>query len=174
MTWTGKFSFLLPRKQPFLSMILSKALCLTQAQCHISYVCCCLATKSCQALWDPMDSNPPGSSVHEISQARILEWVAISFSSGSSAPRDQTCISCIGRQTLYHWDPWKALFYMDIKTSVSNPLNQSNIFQDHNSICSEVYCSDLILPLFLTWHHARNDLFSNQFLYLDFIFMHCI
>ena len=38
-----------------------------------------------------------------ISQARILEWVAISFSRGSSWPRDQTCISWIGRRVLYHW-----------------------------------------------------------------------
>ena len=43
-----------------------------------------------------MDCSPPGSSVHGISQARVLEWVAISFSRGSSQPRDQTCISCIG------------------------------------------------------------------------------
>ena len=47
----------------------------------------------------------PGSSVYEISQARILEWVAISSSRGSSQPRDQThfsCVSCIGKQILYH------------------------------------------------------------------------
>ena len=43
-----------------------------------------------------------GSSVHGISQARILEWVAISFSRGSSEPRGQTHISYIGRQSLYH------------------------------------------------------------------------
>ena len=43
-------------------------------------------------LCDPMDCSPPGSSVHGISQARILEWVAISFSSGSSWPRDWTCL----------------------------------------------------------------------------------
>jgi len=42
-----------------------------------------------------MDCSPPGSSVHGISQARILEWIAISFSRGSSRPRDQTCISCL-------------------------------------------------------------------------------
>ena len=45
----------------------------------------------------PMDYSPPGSSVYSISQVRILKWVAISFSRGSSWPRDQTCISCIGR-----------------------------------------------------------------------------
>jgi len=39
-----------------------------------------------------MDYSPSGSSVHGISQARILEWVAISFSKGSSQPRDQTCV----------------------------------------------------------------------------------
>ena len=50
----------------------------------------------------------PGSSVHEISQARILEWVAISFSRGSSWPRDRTCIPCIVRQILYHWATRKA------------------------------------------------------------------
>ena len=52
-----------------------------------------------------MDCSPPGSSVHEISQARIVEWVTISFSGGSFWPKDQThvsWISCIGRQILYH------------------------------------------------------------------------
>ena len=42
-----------------------------------------------------MDCSPRGSSVHGISQAKILEWVAISFSRGSSQPRDGTCVSCI-------------------------------------------------------------------------------
>ena len=49
-----------------------------------------------------MDCSPPGSSVYGISQERILEWIAISFSRGSSQPRGQTHISCIGRQVLYH------------------------------------------------------------------------
>ena len=50
--------------------------------------------QSCQALCDPMDGSPPGSSVHGILQVRILEWVAISFSRGSSLPRDRTQVSC--------------------------------------------------------------------------------
>ena len=50
----------------------------------------CSVSKSCLTLYNPMDCGPPGSSVHRISQARILEWVAISFSRGSSWPRDQT------------------------------------------------------------------------------------
>ena len=45
----------------------------------------------------------PSSSVYGIFQARILEWVAISYSKGSSHPRDQAPISCFGRQILYHW-----------------------------------------------------------------------
>ena len=51
--------------------------------------------QSCLTLWDLMDCNPPGSSVHGILQARIGEWVAIAFSRGSSPPRDQTWVSCI-------------------------------------------------------------------------------
>ena len=57
-----------------------------------------------------MDCSPPGSSIHRISQARILEWVAIPFSRGSSWPRDRTgvsWISCIGRQILYHQATWE-------------------------------------------------------------------
>ena len=46
--------------------------------------CCCLVTKSCLTLCDPMGSSPAGSTFHGISQAGILEWVAISFSRGSS------------------------------------------------------------------------------------------
>ena len=56
-----------------------------------------------QLFCDPMDCSPPGSSVHGIFQARILEWVAISFSRGTSPPRAWTWVSCIGRQVLYHW-----------------------------------------------------------------------
>ena len=50
-----------------------------------------------------MDGSLPGSSVHGISQAKILEWVAFFFSRGSSHPRDWICISCLGRQILYCW-----------------------------------------------------------------------
>ena len=52
-----------------------------------------LVTKSCPTLCDPMDCSPPGSSVRGISQARILEWVAIPFSKGSSQPRNWTQVS---------------------------------------------------------------------------------
>ena len=51
---------------------------------------CAKSLQSCLTLCDPMDYSPPGSSVHGILQARILEWGAISFSRGSSQPRDGT------------------------------------------------------------------------------------
>ena len=66
-------------------------------------------TQSCLTLCDPMDCSLPGSSVHGISQARILEWVAISYSRVSSWPRDQICVSCIGRRILHHWATQEAL-----------------------------------------------------------------
>ena len=56
-----------------------------------------------------MNCSPPGFSVHEISQVRILELVVIAFPRGSFWPRDQTCISCTGRWILYHWATWEAI-----------------------------------------------------------------
>ena len=64
-----------------------------------------LVAQLCLTACNPMDCSSPGASVHGILQARILEWVAISFSRGSSWPRVQTYISyvsCIGRWVLYH------------------------------------------------------------------------
>ena len=60
---------------------------------------------------DPIDSSLLGSYVNGISQARILEWVAISFSRGSSQSRDRTHVSCIHQWILYHWATWEALLY---------------------------------------------------------------
>ena len=64
------------------------------SQIHLSCVCV-LITQSCPTLCDPVDCSPPGS-IHGILQIRILEWVAISFSKGSSWPRNQT-------HYLLHW-----------------------------------------------------------------------
>ena len=62
-----------------------------------------LVTQSCPTLCDPMDYSPPGSFVHGILQARILEWVAILFSRGSSQPRDWTWVSCIWGRCFTIW-----------------------------------------------------------------------
>ena len=63
----------------------------------------CLAAQSCLTLCDPIDYSPPDFSVHGISQARILEWVAILFSRGSSQPRDRTEVSCIAGRFFIAW-----------------------------------------------------------------------
>ena len=65
--------------------------------------CCCLVAQLYLTLCDPLHSTLLGSSVHGISQARILEQVAISFSRESSRPWDRTCVACIGRRILYPW-----------------------------------------------------------------------
>ena len=67
---------------------------------------CVLVAQSCPTLCNPRDSSPPGSSIHGILRARML---AISFSRGSSWPRDQTCISCvscISRWILHYCTTW--------------------------------------------------------------------
>ena len=60
-------------------------------------------TQSCPTLWDPTDCSLPGSFVHGIFQARVLEWVAISFSRISSRPRDRTQVSCIVGRFFTSW-----------------------------------------------------------------------
>ena len=76
-----------------------------------SYEGVCACEFSRLTLCDPIDRSPPGSCVHGILQARILEWVAVFFSRRSSQPRDRTrvsWVSCIGRQILYHCATWEA------------------------------------------------------------------
>ena len=74
----------------------------------------CLYAKSlqsCPTLCHPMDCSPPGSSLHGVFQARILEWVAMASSRGSSRPRDRThvsCVSCAGRQFFTTAATWEA------------------------------------------------------------------
>ena len=68
-----------------------------------------LVTQSSPTLYNPMDCSPPGSSVHGILQARILEWVAISFSRGSSWSRDRTQVSHIAGRFFTVWATREAL-----------------------------------------------------------------
>ena len=89
-----------------------------------------------------MDCGPPGFSVHGILQTGKLEWVAISFSRGSSQPRDQTCISyisCIGRWVLYNWChlrsiilecllSHKVILYASIDNEISRIYSSFNCF----------------------------------------------
>ena len=109
----------LSRKTPCRFFPLSQNCCLQQkdvVQNHFwgSCIFVYVRAKSLQSystLCDPVDCSLPGPSVHEILQARILEWVATPSSTGSSSPTDQTCncyVSCIGKRVLYHSTTWEA------------------------------------------------------------------
>ena len=77
-------------------------------------MCVCEVTQSCPTFCDPVDCSPPGSSFHEILQTRILEWVAISFSRGSSQPRDWTQVSRIAGRRFNLWATREAQYKIAI------------------------------------------------------------
>ena len=108
---------------------------------------CCLVVKSYSTLCKPMDCSPPGSSVHKVSQARILEWVAVPSSRGSSWPRDGTCVSyvsCIGRPycadfiLFYQW-----VSHQSTLTLTSRPVSPglSDCFAGQHSLLPLCYRS---------------------------------
>jgi len=82
------------------------------------FCCCCLVAQPCPTLCDCVNCSPPGFPVHGIHQARILEWVDLSFSRGSSLFRDQICIACLGRQILYLWATRHSIIKMNNCDSV--------------------------------------------------------
>ena len=87
------------------NLTLSLPLFLPQPLCiFLWWFSCSVMSYSC----NPRDCCLPVSFVHGISQARMLEWVAISFSRGPYRHRDQTLLSCIGRWILYHGATWEA------------------------------------------------------------------
>ena len=76
---------------------------------YINFMCMgVLVSQSCPTLCDPMDCSPPASSVHGIFQARVLKWVAISSSRGSSRPRAGTRSSAFQAGSLLSWATRKA------------------------------------------------------------------
>ena len=79
-----------------------------------------LVAQSCLTLCNPMDGSPPVSSVHGILQARILEWVAISFSRGSSRPRDRTQVSHIAGRRFNLCTTREALKYKNPSTNIKD------------------------------------------------------
>ena len=76
------------------------------------YFYACLCSQSSLTLCDPVNCSPSGSSIYGILQTRILEWIAISYSRGSSWPRDWTCVSCIGGRFFTTWPPEKPHLYL--------------------------------------------------------------
>ena len=93
-------------------------------------------------LSNPMDGNPPGSSVHGILQARILDWVAIPFYSRSSLPRDQTQVSSIAGGFFTSWATREARMYANPCPTLCNPI-------DCSPPCSSVH--GILQPRILEW-----------------------
>ena len=86
--------------------------CLCYCLCEL-FLSCCIFVELLSRIWlfcNPMDCSPPGSSVHGISQARILEWAAVSLSRGSSWPRDWTRVSCLANRFFTTEPPGKPHF----------------------------------------------------------------
>ena len=107
------------------------------------YVFLCLVAQWCMTLCYPMDCSSSGSSVHGVSQARILEWVAISFSRGSSRPRDQTfisCVSCIAGGFFTCWATGEAP-HVSVSASKSKYLylNLSLLLKQNLCFCIWIY-----------------------------------
>ena len=71
--------------------------------CYSVLCVLCLIAQLCPTLCDPMDYSPPGSSVHRVLQARILEWIAMLSPRGSSQPRDWTQVSCLAGRFFTVW-----------------------------------------------------------------------
>ena len=114
--------------------------------------------KSFPTLYVSMDCSLPGSSVYGILQARMLEWVAISFSRGSSWPRDWTlisCISCIGRWMLYHQCHLLSTYFFS--ASIFNPLFELTQRIEFSNLThvNQKYCLLLILKVFGRLRQSR-------------------
>ena len=103
----------------------------------------CFFAQLCPTLGDPVDSSLPGSSLHGILQARILEWAAISFSRGSSQPRDQTRISCIAGRRFTLWTIREAQWLIQF----------SSVTQSCPTLCDPMNCSTPVLPV----HHQHPE-----------------
>ena len=98
--------------------------------------------------------SPQGSLVHGISHARTLEWVAISFSRGSSQPTDGTHVSCIGRQILYCWPPSKVRIEGYKRTPKHTPLLSLDLLLilDKIHLSHLVFCISDHFLFILVWH----------------------
>ena len=91
----------------------------------LAYVCVFSRVRLC----DPMDCRLPASSVHRISQARIMEWVAISYSRGSSWPRDWTQVTCFAGRVFSIWATREALISYHL---LHNKLSPNLIHWNNN------------------------------------------
>ena len=103
--------------------------------------------QSCLTLYDPLDYSLPLSSVHGILQARILEWIAISFSRGSSQPRNQTWVSCTAGSFFTIWVTGEAGF----KVEVSIPSRRPGASEFSELMVKTLSCWTYLRPPEILW-----------------------
>ena len=96
---------------------------------------CVLVAHLCPTLCDPIDCSLPGSSVHGFLQARILEWVAIPFSRGSTWPRDWTWVSCIAGRFFTVWATREALVSHMCKFLRGSAFSIHRVLWAHSHTC---------------------------------------
>ena len=116
-----------------------------------------LPAQSRPTLRDPTDSSPPGSSVHGILQARIQEWVTISFSRGSSWPRDQTRVSRIGGRRFnltILWSLMKQYLRDSLETLTRQGLQQVGVSLQKTDL--NIRNNEEILSI--TWKSSKKEL----------------
>ena len=123
----------------------------------------CLFDQLCPTLCHPMDCSLPGSAVHGLSQARILECVAIPFFRGSSQIRDWIHTSCISRWVLYHWATREAQEGISVCVCVLEPTRflPNLVWNNKERICSRKTCFVLKWILSInslnTWRARTNQ-----------------
>ena len=119
---------------------------------------------------DAMDCSPPGSSVHGIFQAIILEWIAVSFSRGSSQPRNWTWISCIAGRFFTDWvmrenqkgvmpprwgiKPWFTMWQAGILTTILTRTAYSEKSTIQKDTCTPVF-NAAVFTIAQTWKQPR-------------------
>ena len=104
----------------------------------------CLVTQACLNLGDPMDCILPGSYIHGISQARILEWVAISFSRGSCPPRGWTHVSCIVGRFFTIWAT------TDYQRTIILPNNSTPQYISEKTLTQKDTCTPMFIAALFT------------------------
>ena len=120
---------LLTSRLPFL--LWTSALNMQNAAPGNDYRCdpWCVHAQLCLTLWDPMDYNPPGSSIHGISQARMLEWAAISFSRWSSWPTFLAAPALVSGflTTCATWEALTLVKYIELKLILHTPVHSPSV-----------------------------------------------
>ena len=127
-----------------------------QSACLFSHVWLC----------NPIDHSLPGFSVHGISQVRVLEWIAISYSGASSRSRDRTPNSCIGRWILYQWATRKSLYMCQVLLGFIWIISGPQFTRDTVSNCwiarIQTHISLTLEPVLFYLHFSSFNLYFIQ------------